>query len=62
MRDISLLPTNGRPLSQANDLVKMAQEREPFYKAAEDAEIINNAGIEEAAEAIWRDFCENTRD
>ena len=61
-RDISLLPTEGRPLSMTNDLRKMAEEREPFYKAAMDKEIMNDSTVKQAAEAIRRDFYENTRD
>lgn len=61
-RDVSLLPTDGRPLSAGSDLNEMEKQRAPFYEAARDVLIDNNASIEQAANAIWRDFCENTRD
>ncbi len=35
-RDLSLLPKDGRPLSQANDLTKMYEIRKPFYEATAD--------------------------
>ncbi len=35
-RDPSLLPKDGRPLSQANDLAKMYETRKPFYEATAD--------------------------
>ena len=59
-RDVSLLPREGRPLSK--DLVQMEKDRAPFYALARDALISNDAAIEDAANKIWRDFCENTRD
>ena len=62
VRDISLLPTEGRPLSKGADLSKMATERAPFYEMARDVIISNDTSIENAANAVWRDFCENTRD
>ena len=60
-RDVSLLPTDGRPLSKAQSLTEMAKEREPYYLQAMDAEIMNTSSVEEAAQAVWRDFYENTR-
>lgn len=59
-RDISLLPREGRPLSMNADLHKMAEERAPFYEDARDVMIENNATVEQAAQSIWRDFCEYT--
>lgn len=38
-RDISLLPKDGRPVSQANDLNALFEKRLPFYKKAADYEI-----------------------
>ncbi|MBQ3080271.1 MAG: shikimate kinase [Clostridia bacterium] len=58
LRDVSLLPRDGRPLSKDADLNKMLLEREPYYNMAQDFAIDNNGTIEEAAEKIWRDFCE----
>ena len=56
-RDLSLLPREGRPLSEGANLSQMASEREPFYAAAMDAQVFNQTAIETAADAIWRDFC-----
>lgn len=44
-RDISVLPTNGRPLSQQNDLGEMFRQRLPLYRAVCDFEIDGNADI-----------------
>ena len=42
-RDCSVLPTDGRPLSQANDLGKMYAARKPLYEAFADIRV-ENAG------------------
>lgn len=42
-RDCSVLPTDGRPLSQANDLGKMYAVRKPLYEAFADIRV-ENAG------------------
>lgn len=55
-RDISLLPTEGRPLSQANNLEAMYEQRKPMYRFFRDAKIENDATPHDAAEAIIRDF------
>ena len=59
-RDLSLLPTEGRPLSQGADLHAMWRERAPLYARFRDAEIDNNGTVEDTAAAIWRDFCEHS--
>ena len=51
-RDLSLLPTDGRPLSQANPLEKLYQQRAPLYEQLADI-IVNNQGTpEETAQEI----------
>jgi len=60
MRDLNVLPSDGRPLSQTTDLSVMWAEREPLYTAFRDAVIDNNGPVEDTAAAIWRDFCENS--
>lgn len=40
-RDCSVLPTDGRPLSQANDLGKMYAVRKPLYEAFADIQVEN---------------------
>jgi len=62
VRDVTALPTDGRPLSQSGDLAAMWAEREPLYARFRDVTIDNNGGIEGAAAAIWRDHCEHSGD
>ena len=63
VRDLDLLPTEGRPLSQATDLRTMWAEREPLYTRFRDVVIDNNNRTpEETAAAIWEDFCEHSCD
>ena len=51
-REIGLLPTQGRPISQTRDLNELYQARRPLYEAFAD-EIIDNTGtVAEAAEKI----------
>ena len=61
-RDLSILPTDGRPLSQGADLAAMWAERAPMYARFRDVIIENNGTVEEAAAAIWRDFCAHSGD
>ena len=51
-RDCSVLPTDGRPLSQANDLGKMYAARKPLYEAFADIRVENTSTPEEAAQKI----------
>lgn len=60
IRDLNVLPSDGRPLSQSTNLSVMWAEREPLYTAFRDAVIDNNGPVEDTAAAIWRDFCENS--
>ncbi len=61
-RDLDLLPTEGRPLSQAGSLEEMYRARRPLYKAAADM-VIDNGGVQEqTAQLIWRDFCASNGD
>ena len=61
-RDLSILPTDGRPLSQGADLAAMWAERAPMYARFRDVIIENTGTVEEAAAAIWRDFCAHSGD
>ena len=58
-RDVTLLPREGRPLSQRTDLGEMLRERAPLYARFRDASIANAAAPEDAATRIWQDFCDN---
>ena len=51
-RDCSVLPTDGRPLSQANDLGKMYAARKPLYEAFADIRVENTDTPEETAQQI----------
>lgn len=51
-RDCSVLPTDGRPLSQTNDLGKMYAVREPLYEAFADIRVENAGTPEETAQQI----------
>ena len=62
LRELTLLPTDGRPLSQGSDLSAMWTERAPLYAHFRDVLIENSGSIDGAAQAIWRDFCENSGD
>lgn len=59
-RDISSLSREGRPLSRNADLDKMYEIRRPLYEAFRDIAVLNGRRPEDAAEQIWRDFCETT--
>lgn len=57
-RDIASLPTDGRPLSQANKLEEMYRIRKPLYERFADYSIDCNSAPELAANAIlsiWED-------
>lgn len=51
-RDWSKLPTDGRPLSQANDLGKMYAARKPLYEAFADIRVENAGTPEETVQKI----------
>ena len=51
-RDCRVLPTDGRPLSQANDLGKMYAVRKPLYEAFADIRVENTGTPEETAQKI----------
>lgn len=54
-RDITLLPTDDRPLSKSPEtLMEMQKIRLPLYQDAADVEIENNGTIEEAVEKILK--------
>ena len=62
LRDLNVLPTDGRPLSQGADLAEMWRQREPLYRAFRDVSMDNNGPAAETAQAIWRDFCAHIGD
>lgn len=51
-RDLSLLETKGRPLSENGKLQQMYTEREPLYHSFADLSVINEHSPEETAEQI----------
>lgn len=60
-RDIDLLATEGRPLSQAGSLAEMYRIRQPLYRAFADAQIKNSGAKEETAARITEVFDEILR-
>ncbi|MCI7741576.1 MAG: shikimate kinase [Clostridiales bacterium] len=52
LRDLSLLPRDGRPLSQTNSLTEMFKVREPMYRAAADCIADNNGSVENTVKQI----------
>ena len=48
-RDIELLPTDGRPLSQKSNLAVMYKARKPLYQAFSDSIVCNDGAAEETA-------------
>ena len=51
-RDLSQLPTDGRPLSQTGKLEAMYEVRRPLYERFADVTIDNNGPLEDAVNAI----------
>ena len=51
-RDLNLLPTDGRPLSQANKLSEMYSVRKPMYQYFSDYTIDNNGSPEATVDQI----------
>ena len=51
-RQISNLPTDGRPLSQQNNLETMFAVRKPLYEQFADFSVINDGSLEETITAI----------
>lgn len=53
-RDLDLLPTDGRPLSQTGHLQEMYQKRAPLYARFADLSVENSGDPQETAEEIIR--------
>ncbi len=51
-RDLELLPTEGRPLSQQQSLEALFARRDPLYRAFADVEINNSSAVEATVEQI----------
>ena len=51
-RELDLLPTDGRPLSQSQNLTDMYAKREPMYRSFADHIIDNNGNLTTTLEAI----------
>ena len=58
-RDISALPTEGRPLSKSAGLAEMYARREPLYRSFADKTIANRGKIQGAADEILAAMEEN---
>lgn len=59
-RDLSRLPTKGRPLSQQNNLLTMYRARKPLYRKFADVEIYNDRSVNQTAAAILAALEETT--
>ena len=55
-RDLEKLPTDGRPLSQANKLTEMYQQRRPLYAAFADFTIDNDGPLEDTLAQIMEEL------
>ncbi len=55
-RDIAVLPTDGRPLSQQNSLSEMFARRLPLYRQFSDCEIDGNSSIETVVNRIMEAY------
>ena len=53
-RPLDRLPTEGRPLSQANDLAQLYERRLPLYQAAADLEADNSGAVEDTVSEVIR--------
>ena len=62
LRDLSLLPVDGRPLSQQTPPSVLWEERKPLYERFRDVFVDNNGEISDTAEMIWSDFCAHSGD
>lgn len=55
-RDLSLLPKEGRPVSQSTDLELLWQRRGPLYTAFADLTVSNGGAVEETVNMIEREL------
>ena len=53
-RDITSLPTDGRPLSQSGRLEQMYQIRKPLYERFADYAVSNDSTVEDAVAKILK--------
>ncbi len=51
-REISELPTEGRPISRTTSLFELYNKRLPLYRAFADREVLNNCPIDQTADQI----------
>lgn len=56
-RSLNALPTDGRPLSQANKLEEMYQVRKPLYETFADYAVSNNSSVEDTVNAVLAYIC-----
>jgi len=55
-RDLSLLPTAGRPISQSTDMETLYRRRAPLYAAFADAVVANDGTPEETVQRIRKEL------
>lgn len=51
-RDVAVLPTDGRPISQSSDMTELARKREPMYRRFADFEVDNDGSLTDTADEI----------
>lgn len=56
VRDIGLLPKDGRPVSQSTDLHELWAKRAPLYRKFADLETANNRSVENTVEHIIKEL------
>ncbi len=56
VRDLALLPSDGRPVSQSTDLGLLWERREPLYAAFADRAVDNNGALEETLGQIKKEL------
>lgn len=61
-RDLSLLPTDGRPLSQKSPLADMLKARTPAYVHFADVAVSNMGSIDDTAQKIAETFFQESSD
>ena len=62
LRDLSLLPTAGRPLSPRTGPERLWKEREVLYRRFRDCAVDNNGSVQDTAQAVWEEFCAHSGD
>ncbi len=52
-REVSKLPTEGRPISKTENLQELYEKRKPLYASFADVSVVNDGKIDEVCQRIW---------